>query len=227
MPVMRTSTRCTRRHSNAVLHGDNDARTGSRLRLSAMRNKHRVPRTRTMETAGMAIMLRDAHMNTEPEIILAGRDAEMRGLYRQQVTDRLGHLERYNGGVTRYEVEFDHELNPRQSTTSHRVVITGRGTGPTVHAESWGADFRAALDGAVSKLEEQLRRRRDRRRVRHDRARHLAVDPARESPRQSVPGETPRSGSTLPTPGAAPLLSGAPIVEDGEDGVLTTTLHDA
>jgi ribosomal subunit interface protein len=130
-------------------------------------------------------------MNAEAEIILAGRDVEIRGLYRQQVTDRLGHLGRYNGGVTRYEVEFDHELNPRQSTTSSRVVITGRGTGPTVHAEAWGADFRAALDGAVSKLEEQLRRRRDRRRVRHDRARHLAIDPARESPRQSVPGQKP------------------------------------
>jgi ribosome-associated translation inhibitor RaiA len=47
------------------------------------------------------------------------------------------------------------------------VAITGRGTGRTVHAEAWGADFRAALDCAVEKLEEQLRRRRDRLRLRH------------------------------------------------------------
>jgi ribosomal subunit interface protein len=106
-------------------------------------------------------------MNAEPEIILAGRDMEMRNLYWKHVHDRLGHLERYNGRVSRYEVEFDHEVNPRQSKTSHRVAITGRGTGRTVHAEAWGVDFRAALDCAVGKLEEQLRRRRDRRRLRH------------------------------------------------------------
>ncbi len=141
-------------------------------------------------------------MNAEPEIILAGREVEMRHLYWKQVNDRLGHLERYNGGVTRYEVEFDHEVNPRQSETSHRVGITGRGTGRTVHAEAWGADFRAALDCAVGKLEEQLRRRRDRRRVRHHRAPRTAVDPAWASHRQSSPDDIASA--------AAPVSSGEP-----------------
>ena len=59
-------------------------------------------------------------MTAEPEIILAGRDVEMRNLYWKHVHDSLGHLERYNGRVSRYEVEFDHEVNPRQSKTSHR-----------------------------------------------------------------------------------------------------------
>lgn len=153
-------------------------------------------------------------MNAEPEIILAGRDVEMRDLYWKQVHDRLGHLERYNGSVTRYEVEFDHEVNPRQSKTSHRVAVTGRGTGRTVHAEAWGANFHVALDCAVGKLEEQLRRRRDRRRVRHDRARRLAIDPARASNLQLSPDDTSRTvqpASTLTAPGAAPVSSGEPI----------------
>jgi ribosomal subunit interface protein len=152
-------------------------------------------------------------MNAEPEIILAGRDVEMRHLYWKQVNDRLGHLERYNGGVTRYEVEFDHEVNPRQSETSHRVGITGRGTGRTVHAEAWGADFRAALDCAVGKLEEQLRRRRDRRRLRHDRARRPAIDPARASNDQLPSDDTSRTAqpsSTRTPSGAAPASSGEP-----------------
>jgi ribosomal subunit interface protein len=121
-------------------------------------------------------------MGTGPEIVVGVRGMEMHDLYRVAVGDRLGQLERFDAGVDRYEVELTQEPNPRQSSTSHRVAITGRGTGPTVHAEADGADFRAALDGAVAKLEEQLRRRRDRRRVRHDRAHRAAAGPGPASP---------------------------------------------
>jgi ribosomal subunit interface protein len=127
-------------------------------------------------------MSRDDHrgdvVDIEPEIRFTSHHAEMRDLYLQQINDRLSRLGRYDGRVTRYEVELDHEANPRQAETSHRVAITGRGTGPTVHAEACAADFRAALDGATGKLEEQLRRRRDRRRVRHDRAHRATVTSA-------------------------------------------------
>jgi ribosomal subunit interface protein len=139
----------------------------------------------------------------------------MRDLYREQVTTRLRRLERYNAGVTRYEVELDHELNPRQSKTSHRVAITGRGTSRTVHAEACGTDFRAALDGAVGQLEEQLRRCRDRRRVRRDRAQRVPIDPAQASTLPLVSDDASRTlqpGSTLASPGAAPLSSGEPSV---------------
>jgi ribosomal subunit interface protein len=157
-------------------------------------------------------------INTQPEIVVTSRDFEMRDGYREQVISRLGNLERYNSGVTRYEVELDHELNPRQSKTSHRVTITGRGTGRTVHADGCGTDFRSALDGAVGKLEEQLRRRRDRRRVRHDRAHRAAIDPSGASTLHLVPDDTssvPRPGSTLSEPGAAiPAPGGAGIADD-------------
>jgi ribosomal subunit interface protein len=114
-------------------------------------------------------------MSAELEIVVTSHKMGMRESYREQVTEQLGHLERYNSGVTRYEVELDHEPNPRQSKTSHRVTITGRGTGPTVHAEGSGTDVRSALDGAISGLDEQLRRHRDRRRLRHDRAHREAT----------------------------------------------------
>jgi ribosomal subunit interface protein len=140
----------------------------------------------------------------------------MLALYREQVTDRLGHLERYNSGVTRYEVELDHELNPRQSKTCQRVMIIGRGTGRTLHAEAHGTDFRAALDGAVGKLEEQLRRRRDRRRLRRDRAHRAVIEPGQASTLHLVSDDTPRTlehGSTLTAPGVAPLPSRGVRVE--------------
>ncbi len=146
---------------------------------------------------------------------MTSRDSEMRDRYRAQVTDRLGNLERYNSGVTRYEVEVGHEPNPRQSKTSQQVTITGRGTGRTVHAEGCGTDFRSALDGAVGKLEEQLRRRRDRRRVRHDRAHRATIDPGRASTLHLVADDA--SGTPQPrpltSPGAAPLAPGGALTE--------------
>jgi ribosomal subunit interface protein len=120
-------------------------------------------------------------MSAELDIVVTSHKMGMRESYREQVTERLGHLERYNSGVTRYEVELDHEPNPRQSRTSHRVTITARGTGPTLHAEGSGTDIRSALDGAVGGLDEQLRRHRDRRRLRHDRTQRAVTDPGNAS----------------------------------------------
>jgi ribosomal subunit interface protein len=208
MPGLRTPSGCARPHSHAVLRSDDCARTSSRLRLSALNLEPVLPinpahdHDHDIDT--------EAIINTESEITVTSRNVEI-VLYREQVTERLGHLERYNSGVTRYEVELDHEPNPRQSKTSHRVTITGRGTGRTLHAEACGTDIRAALDGAVGKLEEQLRRRRDRRRVRHNRAHRPVIEPGRASTLHAVSDDTPRSlehGSTLSAPGAALLSSG-------------------
>ena len=152
----------------------------------------------------------ESTINSKPEVIVSSREVEIHALYRAQVTDRLSRLERYNSGLTRYEVGVDHELNPRQSKTSHRVTITGLGTGPNVHAEASGSDLRDALDGAVGKLEEQLRRRRDRRRVRNNRAHRAAIDPGREPTLHLVVHDTSSTlqpGSRLTSPGAGPLSS--------------------
>jgi ribosomal subunit interface protein len=208
MPGLRTPSGCTRRHSHTILRSDDRAHTSSRLRLSAL-NLETGP-TDSSRARPRYDNNTEAIINTESEIAVTSRNVEI-GLFREQVTERLGHLERYNSGVTRYEVELDHEPNPRQSKTSHRVTITGRGTGRTLHAEACGTDIRAALDGAVGKLEEQLRRRRDRRRVRHNRAHRPVIEPGRASTLHAVSDDTPRSlehGSTLSAPGAALLSSG-------------------
>ncbi|HJQ45965.1 MAG TPA: ribosome-associated translation inhibitor RaiA [Amycolatopsis sp.] len=103
------------------------------------------------------------------DIVVKGRNVEVPDHYRTHVSDKLMRLERYDKKVFRYDVELFHEPNRRQSKSCQRVEITGKGKGPAVRAEACAGDFYAALDAAVSKLENRLRRMHDRRRVHYGR----------------------------------------------------------
>ncbi|MFD2419243.1 ribosome hibernation-promoting factor, HPF/YfiA family [Amycolatopsis pigmentata] len=103
------------------------------------------------------------------DIVVKGRNVEVPDHYRQHVSGKLARLERYDKKVFRYDVELFHEPNRRQSKNCQRVEITGKGRGPAVRAEACAADFYAALDAAVSKLENRLRKLHDRRRVHYGR----------------------------------------------------------
>lgn len=103
------------------------------------------------------------------DIVVKGRNVEVPEHYREHVSVKLTRLERYDKKVFRYDVELFHEPNRRQSKSCQRVEITGKGKGPAVRAEACAGDFYAALDAAVSKLENRLRRMHDRRRVHYGR----------------------------------------------------------
>ncbi|QNG35973.1 ribosome-associated translation inhibitor RaiA [Geodermatophilaceae bacterium NBWT11] len=103
------------------------------------------------------------------EIVVRGRNVEVPEHFRQHVEDKVGQLERFDAKIERFDVELLHEKNPRQSANCQRVEITLRGKGPVVRAEACAADFQSALDAAVTKLENRLRRAADRRRVHHGR----------------------------------------------------------
>jgi len=103
------------------------------------------------------------------DIVVKGRNVEVPEHYRTHVSGKLTRLERYDKKVFRYDVELFHEPNRRQSKNCQRVEITGKGKGPAVRAEAAAGDFYAALDAAVSKLENRLRRMHDRRRVHYGR----------------------------------------------------------
>jgi ribosomal subunit interface protein len=105
------------------------------------------------------------------EIVVRGRNVEVPEHYRQHVEDKVGSTDRFDGKlkILRIDVELQHEKNPRQSANCQRVEITLRGKGPVVRAEASGPDFYAALDLATAKLENNLRRAADRRRVHHGR----------------------------------------------------------
>ena len=103
------------------------------------------------------------------DIVVKGRNVEVPDHYRVHVADKLARLERYDKKVIRFDVELFHEPNRRQSKNCQRVEITAKGRGPVVRAEACAGDFYGALDCAVTKLENRLRKMHDRRRVHYGR----------------------------------------------------------
>jgi ribosomal subunit interface protein len=101
------------------------------------------------------------------DIVVKGRRTEVTERFREHVKDKLGRLERLDSKAYRVDVEICHESNPRLAGSCDRVELTLRSKGPVVRAEAAAQDPYGALDIAVAKLEERLRRAADRRRTRH------------------------------------------------------------
>ncbi len=108
-------------------------------------------------------------------IVVKGRNVEVPDHYRVHVAEKLARIKRYDHKAIHYDVELFHERNPRQSKSCQRVEITGQSRGQLVRAEACGPDFYAALDAAVSKLDNRLRRVADRRKVHHGRRHPTSV----------------------------------------------------
>ncbi|PSL58666.1 SSU ribosomal protein S30P /sigma 54 modulation protein [Saccharothrix carnea] len=121
------------------------------------------------------------------DIVVKGRNVEVPDHYRVHVAEKLARLERYDRKVIRFDVELFHEPNRRQSKNCQRVEITGKGRGPVIRSEACAGDFYAALDSAVSKLENRLRRSHDRRRVHHGRRGPTSVAEATSGLAESLP----------------------------------------
>ena len=108
-------------------------------------------------------------------IVVKGRNVEVPDHYRVHVTEKLARVERYDQKADHYDVELFHERNPRQSKNCQRVEITGRCRGQVVRAEACGSDFYTALDAAVNKLDNRLRRVADRHKVHYGRRHPTSV----------------------------------------------------
>jgi len=103
------------------------------------------------------------------EIVISGRHTEVPERFRRLAEEKLLKIGQLAPKAQRTDVELSHEKNPRQSQTCERVEITVRGKGPVIRAEASAEDPAAALDLAFGKLQERLRRHRDRRKVHHGR----------------------------------------------------------
>lgn len=97
------------------------------------------------------------------EIVVKGRHSELPMGFREHTEDKVARLERLDHRVIRLDVEVLRERNPRQSDICERVELTCIGKGPLVRAEAAAPDPYAALDMALDKLEERLRRAATRR----------------------------------------------------------------
>lgn len=97
------------------------------------------------------------------EIVVVGRHTEVPERFRRHVEDKLAKVALLAPRAQRVDVEVTHEKNPRLSEICERVELTVRGKGPVIRAEAMADDPYAALDIAMTKLMERLRRARDRR----------------------------------------------------------------
>jgi ribosomal subunit interface protein len=141
------------------------------------------------------------------EIVVTGRNVEVPDHFRVHVAEKVARLERYDHRMVGMEVELFHERNRRQLKSCQRVEITGRGCEGVARAEACAQDFYGALDAAIAKLESQLRRSHDRRRVTAKRTRVMAgrgsstavLDEARPFTAESD-GEPAHFDGAIPTP---------------------------
>ena len=104
------------------------------------------------------------------EIVVTGRNSEISERFRTHVAEKLQRIEKFDGRqrITRVEVEVNHEKNPRQPETAARVEMTLRSRGPAVRVEASSTDQHSALDAAVDKLENRLRKVVERKRSHRD-----------------------------------------------------------
>jgi ribosomal subunit interface protein len=110
------------------------------------------------------------------DIVVKGRNVAVPDHYRAHVAEKLQKMERYDQKSIEVNVELSHERNKRQSDHCQRVEITFVSRGPVIRAEACASDFYSALDLALGKLNNRLRRAADRRRV--HRGRHAPVSVA-------------------------------------------------
>jgi len=109
----------------------------------------------------------DEQAETTPnaEVVVKGRNVEIPDHYRVYVSQKLARLERFDRTIYLFDVELDHERNRRQRKSCQHVEITARGRGPVVRGEGCANSFYGAFESAVAKLENRLRRVKDRRKV--------------------------------------------------------------
>lgn len=146
------------------------------------------------------------------EIVVVGRHTDVADRFRRHVEDKLSKVEQLSPTAQRVDVEVTHENNPRLAGVRERVELTVRAKGPVVRAEAAADDRFGALDLALDKLTERLRRARDRRK---DHRNHTILPPVDVRPydpgAETVAPQTPASlvaeGDAVETP-----LGDSPVV---------------
>ena len=140
------------------------------------------------------------------EIVVAGRHTEVSPRYRAHLESKLAKIEQLAPRAQRVDVLVSHEPNPRQSGSSEKVELTVVDKGPVIRAEACADDAYAALDVALGRLLERLRRARDRRKDHRNHTPLAPVDVRPPSPEHEEPER---------------------IVTTGEDGVVEIALGDS
>ena len=123
------------------------------------------------------------------EIVVTGRHMQVSDRFRDHLDEKLAKIPQLAPRVQRVDVIVSHESNKRQAKACERVEITCHVKGPIVRAEACLDDKYAALDVALDKLMERLRRAQDRKRV--HRGRHAPESVSAATARIQEPTEGP------------------------------------
>ncbi|HSO64055.1 MAG TPA: ribosome-associated translation inhibitor RaiA [Ornithinibacter sp.] len=119
------------------------------------------------------------------DIIVTGRHLTVSDRFRAHIEEKLAKVMQLQPRTRRIEVLVSHEPNRRQSKAGDRVEITCYAKGPVVRAEASEEDKYAALDVAIDKLMERLRRQNDKKQV--HRGRRTPESVARATARIAAP----------------------------------------
>ncbi|QSR30043.1 ribosomal subunit interface protein [Nocardioides sp. S5] len=112
------------------------------------------------------------------EVVVTGRHCEVSDRFREHVSEKLTRLEKHDHRIMRVQVEVELEKNPRQHDRATKVELTAFSKGPVIRAEAAAEDKMGALDLALDKMQAQMRRAADRRRVHKGRNEHVSVGEA-------------------------------------------------
>lgn len=126
------------------------------------------------------------------EIAVTGRHVQISDRFREHLAGRLAKIEHLAPTVLRADVVVSREEKQRDSEW---VEVTCRGKGLVIRAEAAADDRMVALDAAMDKLVERVKKFSDKRRVRR-----------RERPVDFAPVDA-----------AAPLTPPAPTAEEAQD----------
>lgn len=99
------------------------------------------------------------------EITVTGRHIQVSDRFRQTLADKLAKVELYAPHTQRVDVVVSQETTRGTPKGTERIEITCVAKGPVIRAEARADDKYAALDLALDKLAERLRRAGDRRKV--------------------------------------------------------------
>jgi putative sigma-54 modulation protein len=91
------------------------------------------------------------------QVTVSSRHAEVSEALREVAVEKIGRLERFLDGMSRAEVHFDHQRNPRIAE-KEICEVTLEGRGHVVRCKVAATDSFAAVDVAVDTLEQQLHR---------------------------------------------------------------------
>jgi ribosomal subunit interface protein len=101
------------------------------------------------------------------DIVVKGRNTYVPEAFRETVTEKLAKFGVIVPNARAIEVEISHENNPKLANQRLRVEITVIGVGPVIRAEAAAPEALGAFDSALDKLNQRLRRSRDKAKDHH------------------------------------------------------------